>query len=203
MSNSTNFDGDGNIVGQTVSTNTITVFVGRKVGDNNYGNKEAALHLQVDVTEDDDLNSIEQKIKSTFEFGQTLVNRQLGLDDSHAGARVMSDGEMAARASHPTAKPAVAEVAARRLGPKAVPSARKPAPNTKRQVPSNPEKDAMWQTYLDDPSQWYDNRPEVTGEPKRNPRGPDFKHKKDGTALWVDSAPEWAKMALNGEASVV
>lgn len=197
MSNSISYDADGNVVGQSVSTNTITVFCGRKVGDNNYGNREASLHMQIDVTEDDTLETIEEKIKSTFVFAQTLVDRQLGQDTG----RVMSDGEMAARASHPTARTQQAEQAAvRRLGPKAVPSSR--PTSTKKAAPSNPEKDAQWQDWLDNPADWYDNRPEITGQPKRNPRGPDLKHKKNGAALWLDSAPEFVKLVLNGDANV-
>lgn len=189
MSHSTQYDSDGNMVGQTLGTNTITVFCGRKVGDNNYGNREASIHMQIDVTEDDTLEVIEKKIRETFVFAQTLVDRQLGMD-----------AEMNARANHPTARTArVEEAAVRRLGPKAVPSARKAAP---KKSAASSDKDALWQDWLENPDGWWDNRPEITGKPKPNPRGPDLKHKKNGDALWLDNAPEFVKLTLNGDAEV-
>lgn len=58
--------------------------------------------------------------------------------------------------------------------------------------PSNPA-DAKWLRYFDTRTEWYDNR-----ETKTNPRGPDFKHKKDNEALWLNSndTPEWVTAQL-------
>eukprot|EP00793_Prasinoderma_coloniale_P002252 PRCOL_00002760-RA len=49
----------------------------------------------------------------------------------------------------------------------------------------NPADVAKWESLLDSPSAWWDNR-----EGKRNPKAPDFKHKENGDALWLSSVPE-------------
>eukprot|EP00249_Psilotum_nudum_P013204 c24212_g1_i1 orf=330-1319(-) len=53
--------------------------------------------------------------------------------------------------------------------------------------------EGLWKSYFENPSEWWDNRGN-----KRNPRGPDFKHKTTGEGLWVDSwsNPEWVKSQL-------
>jgi len=45
-------------------------------------------------------------------------------------------------------------------------------------------------------AKWWDNR-----EGKRNPKAPDFKHKDDGRALWLNSAPDWVRQKLEEEAT--
>ncbi|KAL9261058.1 OSB1, mitochondrial-like protein [Drosera capensis] len=51
----------------------------------------------------------------------------------------------------------------------------------------------LWQAFFANPTDWWDNR-----TTKRNPRGPDFKHKDTGEALWVDSRynPPWVQSQL-------
>jgi len=58
----------------------------------------------------------------------------------------------------------------------------------------DPEVAALWNEYFQDPSKWWDNRKD-----KRNPRGPDFKQKDDGRALWIvdKKAPSWVRVRLN------
>ncbi|KAK2455436.1 protein OSB1, mitochondrial [Trifolium repens] len=51
----------------------------------------------------------------------------------------------------------------------------------------------LWQAFFANPAEWWDNR-----KNKRNPKGPDFKHKDTGEALWIDSrsSPPWVKSQL-------
>ncbi|MEW5307983.1 MAG: hypothetical protein WDW36_010349 [Sanguina aurantia] len=60
-------------------------------------------------------------------------------------------------------------------------------------IPLPKSKDDAWGAVLDAPDQYYDNR-----ETKLNPRGPDFKHKTNGEALWVKDAPQWVLEKLQG-----
>lgn len=69
------------------------------------------------------------------------------------------------------------------------PPARPPAP------PAAPaggggsdDKEHLWLDLAHNPDRWYDNRGN-----KRNPKGPDFKHKDSGEALWLNSRelPSW------------
>lgn len=41
-----------------------------------------------------------------------------------------------------------------------------------------------WDDLVANPDDWWDNRAEKAGG-KGNPRGPDFRHKRDGTGIWV------------------
>ncbi|KAL2323495.1 hypothetical protein Fmac_027874 [Flemingia macrophylla] len=51
----------------------------------------------------------------------------------------------------------------------------------------------LWQAFFANPGEWWDNR-----NTKRNPKGPDFKHKDTGEALWIESRynPPWVKSQL-------
>ncbi|KAK7345883.1 hypothetical protein VNO77_16498 [Canavalia gladiata] len=51
----------------------------------------------------------------------------------------------------------------------------------------------LWQAFFANPGEWWDNRGK-----KRNPKGPDFKHKDTGEALWIEgrSTPPWVKSHL-------
>lgn len=53
--------------------------------------------------------------------------------------------------------------------------------------------DELWRQLMASPSDFWDNRAN-----KRNPRAPDFKHKKNGGALWLNSKPSWVSL---GEAT--
>lgn len=46
--------------------------------------------------------------------------------------------------------------------------------------------DSSWKNLVENPDKWWDNRAN-----KRNPKGPDFKHKETGEALWLSSSPAW------------
>lgn len=50
----------------------------------------------------------------------------------------------------------------------------------------------LWQAYFAKPDEWWDNR-----QNKKNPRGPDFKHKNNDEALWIWSSPSWVKSRLD------
>ena len=64
-------------------------------------------------------------------------------------------------------------------------------------------KDDQWRDLIENPNNWWDNRPQKL-EPGANPRRPDFKHKDDGTPLWIDSydTPQWAADKLLGNSGV-
>ncbi|KAL5705092.1 Protein osb1 [Ranunculus cassubicifolius] len=50
----------------------------------------------------------------------------------------------------------------------------------------------LWQVFLVNPHEWWDNR-----KTKKNPRAPDFKHKDTGEVLWLDPKdPPWLKRQL-------
>ena len=51
--------------------------------------------------------------------------------------------------------------------------------------------DNKWEQYFANPQGYFDNR-----ATKNNPRAPDFKSRGDGEALWLNSAPDWAKERL-------
>ncbi|GKV20165.1 hypothetical protein SLEP1_g30323 [Rubroshorea leprosula] len=51
----------------------------------------------------------------------------------------------------------------------------------------------LWQAFFANPVEWWDNR-----KSKRNPKYPDFKHKDNGEALWIEGRnnPSWVKSQL-------
>ncbi|GLU04332.1 hypothetical protein SLE2022_214840 [Rubroshorea leprosula] len=50
----------------------------------------------------------------------------------------------------------------------------------------------LWQVFLHNPSEWWDNR-----KNKRSPQQPDFKHKDTGESLWLSpNDPPWVKRQL-------
>ncbi|KAK7260305.1 hypothetical protein RIF29_26251 [Crotalaria pallida] len=57
-------------------------------------------------------------------------------------------------------------------------------------MPANSE---LWNAFFANPGEWWDNR-----KNKKNPKGPDFKHKDTGEALWIEgrSNPPWVKSQL-------
>jgi hypothetical protein len=158
------------------STVTFTVFAGRKNGLPNYSNREAALHGQVSVPTNASLEDVEGKVDAMFTFLESKVAQRLGLtwsvDDS---GRVVVLEDLA---TGNAAKPAQARASA---APKAT-AARKGG--------SKPDPAPYWdllQTEINagEIVSFWDNR---VG--KTNPRGPDFKHKTDQFALWLNDAPE-------------
>ncbi|CAH9090188.1 unnamed protein product [Cuscuta europaea] len=48
-------------------------------------------------------------------------------------------------------------------------------------------KEELWKSLVENPGKWWDNRSN-----KRNEKGPDFKNKDSGEALWIRDAPGWA-----------
>ncbi|KAL2321390.1 hypothetical protein Fmac_030359 [Flemingia macrophylla] len=51
--------------------------------------------------------------------------------------------------------------------------------------------DESWNDLVQNPSKWWDNRSD-----KRNHKAPDFKHKENGKALWLDNSPSWVLSKL-------
>lgn len=186
MSKSVTYEGETDeIKEQSISTNTITVGYGTKVGRPNYGNEEASLFFQVDVTEDDDLASLEAKVRATQAFAVTLVNATLGVDTVEDENGVVRQAPQAE-------------------APKKVTGGARKATSSAPKA-SSADKESLWQDVIDSPDDWYDNRGQ-----KKNPNGPDFKHKQSGDALWLyrkgsktqfaSDVPEFVKLWVNGEA---
>lgn len=71
-----------------------------------------------------------------------------------------------------------------------VPAAPAPIPGV---ADGDPQVAALWVQYFNNPADFYDNRTN-----KRNPKGPDFKHKSSGDALWINDKknPSWVKSRL-------
>ncbi|OIW03991.1 hypothetical protein TanjilG_30267 [Lupinus angustifolius] len=53
--------------------------------------------------------------------------------------------------------------------------------------------DESWNDLLNNPDKWWDNRSN-----KKNEKGPDFKNKETGEALWLNGAPKWVLSKLEG-----
>lgn len=75
-----------------------------------------------------------------------------------------------------------------------------PAPQYQASVPSpipgatKSKDDVKWEAYFAAPHDYYDNRGN-----KKNPAGPDFKHKQNGDGLWLGGrypAPQWVTQRL-------
>lgn len=55
----------------------------------------------------------------------------------------------------------------------------------------NEKGDGSWKNLVENPDKWWDNRSD-----KKNPKGPDFKHKETGEVLWLSKSPDWALSKL-------
>lgn len=52
-------------------------------------------------------------------------------------------------------------------------------------------REELWKDLVQNPDKWWDNRLKKT-----NKKAPDFKHKENGEALWMDNSPTWALSKL-------
>jgi hypothetical protein len=187
------YDTDGNVVSEEVKPQTFTISVGRKVGLPNYSNKELSLFGQVDVTEDDTPESIQQKVRQQREFLKGLVLEGLGIPyDIDADGNVVERNAPPAPASQ---QPASSSAPPRRSNGGSKPAARK------GQRPSPEVIEAQWTYWNEHPEDFYDNRPKkADGTYKAG--ASDFAGKKgtgaEGMSLWIDSAPAWVSLAIGG-----
>ncbi|KAL0889204.1 hypothetical protein Bca101_013187 [Brassica carinata] len=53
------------------------------------------------------------------------------------------------------------------------------------------KREELWKDLVQNPDKWWDNRLKKT-----NAKAPDFKHKENGEALWMDNSPTWALSKL-------
>ncbi|CAH8333585.1 unnamed protein product [Eruca vesicaria subsp. sativa] len=63
------------------------------------------------------------------------------------------------------------------------------------------KREELWKDLVQNPDKWWDNRLKKT-----NTKAPDFKHKENGEALWMDNSPTWVLSKLppsNQETSVM
>ncbi|CDY60656.1 hypothetical protein HID58_076130 [Brassica napus] len=55
----------------------------------------------------------------------------------------------------------------------------------------NQKREELWKDLVQNPDKWWDNRLKRT-----NAKAPDFKHKENGEALWLDNSPTWVLSKL-------
>lgn len=164
-----------------------TVYFGRKVTPKQYESAECSLHLQVPIELGDDADAISAKITETFAAAKSEVYKQLALDVNVDPLTLV-----------------VQETASRVLGATPVSdhnnqtvsqynSISSPTeafvPNTAYESMSKPDqKKARAASIAASPELWWDN----SNDPKRNPKAPHFKSKRnnsafpEGTGHWVD-----------------
>ncbi|GMJ08240.1 plastid transcriptionally active 9, ORGANELLAR SINGLE-STRANDED DNA BINDING PROTEIN 2 [Hibiscus trionum] len=64
-----------------------------------------------------------------------------------------------------------------------------------KSIPIKKSRDEPWKDLVENPSMWWDNRlDKINGKVKE--KFPDFKHRENGTALWVSDLPTWAESKL-------
>ncbi|KAJ0262692.1 Protein OSB3 [Hirschfeldia incana] len=56
---------------------------------------------------------------------------------------------------------------------------------------NKPKREELWKDLVQNPDKWWDNRLKKT-----NAKAPDFKHKENGEALWMDNSPTWVLSKL-------
>lgn len=54
----------------------------------------------------------------------------------------------------------------------------------------------LWRQLMQSPKDFWDNRAK-----KLSPKSPDFKHKKTGDALWLNSKPDWVTISESDPAA--
>lgn len=160
---------DGSLSEQTFETPSVTLGYSRKLSDGNYGGQEASLYYQVEIP----LGSTEQEKAALIEQGYALVRNMVNMQ---------LEGAAPARPSTLPAQTPTEQRIAEELGGEivSIQQKRKQAPRKKIG-----DKRHLWEDLRDNPNDWWDNR-----KTKRNPLGPDFKHKTTDEALWWDSKPE-------------
>ncbi|XP_068652186.1 protein OSB2, chloroplastic-like isoform X2 [Aristolochia californica] len=57
--------------------------------------------------------------------------------------------------------------------------------------------DAVWRDLMDNPGQWLDQRTTKLQKLVK-PTSPDFKHKVSGMGIWLDHAPQWVLLEIEG-----
>jgi hypothetical protein len=182
----------------------MTIQVSRKVGRPNYGSEEMSIFSQLPLADSTTIDEVEDKVKATTAFLKTLIFEQLGLPSTLGEDGVVREVDSNAEADNRGAIPRRTAAAAPSQPPAA---AKKPSAPVKKQPAKSAaaaEKADLWREWVDSPDHFWDNRPEVTGKPKPNPRGPDFKHRESGKGLWIDEkTPAYARLVLDGAAEVV
>ena len=158
-----------------------------------------SIFSQMPVAADATIDQAEDKIKATAAFLKTIVFEQLGLPSTLGEDGVVReiDGEGTVEGTAPKAASSPSAAAPKKPSAPVKKQAGKLA--AKALSPAAAEKAALWQQWVDDPSQWWDNR-----DNKTNPRSPDFKHKTTGKGLWIDEkTPAFARLLLDGDAELI
>lgn len=163
---------EGIITETEVTEPRVTISFSRKMSPKQFESAEASIFIQVPIgLVEATPEGIESAAKPLYALAKSLVFDELGVDYG----------------IDPTTN-TVVEKLTQRVGAEVVaerPTAQRAAgnrPPTAKRVSADVE--ALWADWESDPTQWWDNR-----EDKRNPRAPDFKHKKTGAGLWLNTKP--------------
>lgn len=180
MGNARQVDEHGNVLSETFSTNNMTVSFTRKISDGDYGSIELFISKQVDVDPDADLVEVERATKSNLAFIKAIAFDELGIEYT------ADDGKVVEKPKATAQKTSLPKAGGSRGG------------GQRRSGGGATDKTVLWQEWVDDPDAFYDNRDKKeSGE--YSAKSPDFKHKKSGDGLWIDKAPTFAKLVLDGD----
>lgn len=177
MSKQITVSADGQVISETVGQQNLTLSFAKKVGKPNYGNEEFFLSAQIAVDNLEDLDNVENQLRTVAAFVKSFVYTQLDVPfamDEKTGVVVEAGAPVE------TVKAAAPQRAV------AKPAARKAAASN--------NKDALWQELLDNPKAFFSNvEKKASGD--YSPKSPDYKHKDSGQGLWLDAAPDFYKNA--------
>lgn len=194
---------DGLVTSQVDEAQKVTVSFEHSLTEFGNGPK-ASIHVQVPVPIDATIEDVEAAVKAQYAFAQASVYNALGVPFSQENGRIVPQLPELAPKQQTSRSGSSRSNGGSRSG-----SSRSSGGSTRKKM--SPEelearKEAAWQDLIENPDGWWDNsRP----EDKKNPDGPDYKAKKDNRefggdrafGLWLDGAPEWAKLALEHGAS--
>jgi hypothetical protein len=175
----------------TLSPLQHTVFFGRKMGLPNYSNQEASIFIQVDADRDLDAAAVADKLMAAFVQAKSQVLTQLGIAFELDAEGVIVESSVASvgpQSAAPSQKDGVTQVREAFPGATVEPNVvhvdfsqgdtRDPLKMDKRE-----QKQWLIQRFSTHPHEFFDNRGN-----KRNPKGPDLKHKASALGVWLDNA---------------
>jgi hypothetical protein len=174
-------EADGMITEQEFTEPKVVVSFERSIKVKDYETAKAFVSIQVDGVRGASPDELAGIINNRFGIAKSQAYAQLGLDsevDPETGI-VVEKLQRQFAAENVTALPA------KQAAPRAASSSGSAGFSKPRLVAKKSDgKEQYWEELAANPSAFWDNRATKTG------RQPDFKHKNDGTGLWVDSAPE-------------
>lgn len=172
---------------------TGTVSFSRKVSDNNYGGSDAFFAIQFPIEEGDTPETIALKANTNYATCKAMVNAQLGLapEDQVATALIQNAfGPGVQVSTEPSSDSNVVPIntPAAQLVEAVQPTAATVGPNPphggdyKSWSPAQKNENTEWAKarFASNPEEFWDNT--IGG--KKNPKGPDAKHRESGIGIW-------------------